>query len=165
MCAAAMTGPSLNVTRMCFLSQTTTVEWLNELPDLGIQACCEERRAGLFAWLQHAAKQLKRSVLALFYASQDPSVGWAPRVIAAFVLAYALSPMDLIPDFIPVFGILDDLILLPGMIWLVSFTSNSFNCCMRCVVHKQRTVVSLTWCICLAFLTQGRCITHMFPFF
>jgi len=51
-------------------------------------------------------------------------VGWAPRVIAAFVLAYALSPLDLIPDFIPVLGILDDLILLPGMIWLVSFTSN-----------------------------------------
>jgi len=63
-------------------------------------------------------------VLALFYASQDPSVGWVPRVIAAFALAYALSPLDLIPDFIPVLGILDDLILLPGMIWLVSYTSN-----------------------------------------
>lgn len=67
-------------------------------------------------------------MLALFYASQDPAVGWAPRVIAAFVLAYALSPVDLIPDFIPVLGILDDLILLPGMIWLVSFTSNSSVC-------------------------------------
>ncbi len=67
-------------------------------------------------------------MLALFYASQDPSVGWAPRVIAAFVLAYALSPMDLIPDFIPVLGFLDDLILLPGMIWLVSFASVSSSC-------------------------------------
>ena len=97
-----------------------------------MQAVFEEQHAGLFAWLQHAAEQLKRSVLALFYASQDPSVGWAPRVIAAFVLAYALSPLDLIPDFIPVLGILDDLILLPGMIWLVSLTNKSFNCCVLC---------------------------------
>ncbi|KAA6416528.1 MAG: putative membrane spanning [Trebouxia sp. A1-2] len=82
------------------------------------QVFSAEQHAGPFAWLQHAAKQLKTSVLALFYASQDPAVGWAPRVIAAFVLAYALSPVDLIPDFIPVLGILDDLILLPGMIWL-----------------------------------------------
>lgn len=103
-------------------------EWLKDLPDLGLQPICEEQHAGLVAWLQHAANQLKRSVLALFYASQDPSVGWAPRVIAAFVLAYALSPLDLIPDFIPVLGILDDLILLPGMIWLVSFTSKSSIC-------------------------------------
>ena len=78
------------------------------------------QRLGLLSWLKRAAKQLKKNVLALYYATQDPDVGWAPRVIAAFVLAYALSPMDLIPDFIPVLGIVDDLILLPGMLWLVS---------------------------------------------
>lgn len=84
-----------------------------------MQAFPEQRSSGHFAWLKQAAKQLKRSVLALFYATHDPGVGWAPKVIAVIVLAYALSPMDLIPDFIPVLGILDDLLLLPGMIWLV----------------------------------------------
>ena len=78
---------------------------------------------GTIAWLKKAAKQLKYNVLALHYATLDPNVGWAPCVIAAFVLAYALSPMDLIPDFIPVLGILDDLLLLPGMIWLVGPSS------------------------------------------
>jgi uncharacterized membrane protein YkvA (DUF1232 family) len=87
---------------------------------LYMQAPVDRQRLGLLSWLKRAAKQLKRNVLALYYATQDPDVGWAPRVIAAFVLAYALSPMDLIPDFIPVLGIIDDLILLPGMLWLVS---------------------------------------------
>jgi len=87
---------------------------------LCMQAHVDRQRLGLLSWLKRAAKQLKRNVLALYYATQDPDVGWAPRVIAAFVLAYALSPMDLIPDFIPVLGIIDDLILLPGMLWLVS---------------------------------------------
>lgn len=75
---------------------------------------------GLLSWLKQAAKQLKRNVLAVYYATLDPYVGWAPRCIAGFALAYALSPMDLIPDFIPVLGIIDDLVLLPGMLWLVS---------------------------------------------
>lgn len=87
---------------------------------LCVQVPVDAERLALLPWLKRAAKQLKRSVLALYYATQDPNVGWVPRMIAAFVLAYALSPMDLIPDFIPVLGFIDDLILLPGMIWLVS---------------------------------------------
>lgn len=75
---------------------------------------------GMLSWLKLAAKRLKRNVLAVYYATLDPDVGWAPRFIAGFALAYALSPMDLIPDFIPVLGIIDDLVLLPGMLWLVS---------------------------------------------
>ncbi|KAL3146187.1 hypothetical protein ABBQ32_002894 [Trebouxia sp. C0010 RCD-2024] len=83
-----------------------------------MQAPDDQRSQGLLSWLKHAAKRLKRNVLAVYYATQDPDVGWAPRCIAGFALAYALSPLDLIPDFIPVLGILDDLILLPGMLWL-----------------------------------------------
>lgn len=70
------------------------------------------------ARLKAAAKALKREVLALYYASLDPSVGCLPKVIVGFAIAYALSPIDLIPDFIPVLGILDDLLLLPGLLWL-----------------------------------------------
>lgn len=51
-------------------------------------------------------------------AARDPRTPWAAKVLAALVVAYALSPIDLIPDFIPVLGHLDDLILVPLGIWL-----------------------------------------------
>ena len=64
------------------------------------------------AWKGRAA-QLKRDTYALVLAYRDPRTPWAARLAAACVVAYAFSPLDLIPDFIPVLGALDDLILLP----------------------------------------------------
>jgi uncharacterized membrane protein YkvA (DUF1232 family) len=52
-------------------------------------------------------------VVALYFAARDPRVPWYAKVVAACVAAYALSPIDLIPDFIPVLGYLDDIILVP----------------------------------------------------
>src|SRR6185295_18226447 len=52
-------------------------------------------------------------VLALYLACRDPRVPWYAKALAALVVAYALSPIDLIPDFIPVLGYLDDLVLVP----------------------------------------------------
>jgi uncharacterized membrane protein YkvA (DUF1232 family) len=63
-------------------------------------------------WKQQA-RHLKREVLALYFAVRDPRVPWYVKVVAACVVAYALSPIDLIPDPIPVLGYLDDLILIP----------------------------------------------------
>ena len=64
------------------------------------------------------AKALKLDVLALWFALKHPRVsGWA-KAIAFVAVAYALSPIDLIPDFIPVLGYLDDLIIVPVMVWL-----------------------------------------------
>lgn len=65
------------------------------------------------------ARELKAEVLALYLAMDDPRTPWVARVGAAVVVGYALSPLDLIPDFIPVLGLLDDIILLPLGIWLV----------------------------------------------
>lgn len=68
------------------------------------------------AWLRQLkdkARALKRETTALWFALRDPRTPWAARVVGAAVVAYALSPIDLIPDFIPVLGLLDDLILLP----------------------------------------------------
>jgi uncharacterized membrane protein YkvA (DUF1232 family) len=69
--------------------------------------------------LKERARLLKRETLTLYFASRDPRTPWYAKVIAAAVVAYALSPFDLIPDFIPVVGYLDDLIIVPAGIALV----------------------------------------------
>ena len=63
-------------------------------------------------WKQ-CARHLKREVYALYLACKDPRVPWYARVLALCVVGYAFSPIDLIPDFIPILGHLDDLILIP----------------------------------------------------
>lgn len=63
--------------------------------------------------LKKRARRLKAELYALYLAYRDPRVPWYARLFAAGVLAYAISPIDLIPDFIPVLGYLDDLILVP----------------------------------------------------
>jgi len=68
----------------------------------------------LKAW----AGRLKRDVVALWLAARDPRTPWHAKALAGFVAAYALSPIDLIPDFIPVIGWLDDLLIVPAGIWL-----------------------------------------------
>lgn len=62
---------------------------------------------------KHWAKQLKVEAYALYLAYQDSRVPWYARIFAACVVAYAFSPIDLIPDFVPVLGYLDDLLLVP----------------------------------------------------
>jgi uncharacterized membrane protein YkvA (DUF1232 family) len=65
------------------------------------------------------ARGLSRDGHAIYLASRDPRVPWYAQALAIAVAAYALSPIDLIPDFIPIVGYLDDLIILPLGIWLV----------------------------------------------
>jgi uncharacterized membrane protein YkvA (DUF1232 family) len=65
------------------------------------------------------ARKLSRDSHAIYLASRDPRVPWYVKFLAIAVAGYALSPIDLIPDFIPVVGYLDDLILVPLGIWLV----------------------------------------------
>jgi len=61
---------------------------------------------------------MRRDILALYLAVRDPRVPWYVKALAAATAAYALSPIDLIPDFIPVLGYLDDVIVLPALIAL-----------------------------------------------
>ncbi|PTM56584.1 YkvA family protein [Desmospora activa] len=63
--------------------------------------------------LQAWAKQLKRELYALYFAYRHPRTPWYAKLLTALVVAYAFSPIDLIPDFIPILGYLDDLVLLP----------------------------------------------------
>ncbi len=64
-------------------------------------------------WLKARARSLKADAFALYFVARDPRTPWYARAIAGAVVAYALSPFDLIPDFIPVIGYLDDLVLVP----------------------------------------------------
>ena len=59
------------------------------------------------------ARAVKRDVIALWIAARDPRTPWYARTLAAVVAAYALSPIDLIPDIIPIFGLVDDVVLVP----------------------------------------------------
>jgi uncharacterized membrane protein YkvA (DUF1232 family) len=75
--------------------------------------------AGPMLRLKNWARALQRDAHAIRLASSDPRVPWTVKLLAIAVAGYALSPIDLIPDFIPVLGYLDDLIIVPLGIWLV----------------------------------------------
>lgn len=63
--------------------------------------------------LKKWARQLKRQLFMLYFACRDPRVPWYAKLFTACVVAYAFSPIDLIPDFIPVLGYIDDILLVP----------------------------------------------------
>jgi uncharacterized membrane protein YkvA (DUF1232 family) len=69
--------------------------------------------------LSRWAKELKQHTLVVYFAARDPRTPWLVRLLALLVAAYALSPIDLIPDFIPVLGYLDDLVIVPLGVLLV----------------------------------------------
>ena len=69
--------------------------------------------------LRQKARALTRECHALYFAARDPRTPWYVKAFAAGIAAYALSPIDLIPDFIPVLGLLDDVVLLPLAIVVV----------------------------------------------
>ena len=75
-------------------------------------------RLKIISKLKEKAKKLKKKILVLYYAYQDPKLPLLPKLVIISTVAYALSPIDLIPDFIPVIGYLDDLIILPLLISL-----------------------------------------------
>src|ERR1043165_3053854 len=80
----------------------------------------QTRRARLMLeqWRQWS-RTIRRDAHALYLAARDPRVPWYAKALAIAVAAYALSPIDLIPDFVPVLGYLDDLVIVPAGIALV----------------------------------------------
>ena len=71
-----------------------------------------------FQDLRSMARRIKRDGVTLWFACRDARTPWWIKLLAGLVVAYALSPIDLVPDFIPVLGYLDDALLLPAMVWL-----------------------------------------------
>ncbi|CDX16174.1 conserved hypothetical protein [Mesorhizobium plurifarium] len=72
----------------------------------------------MFDTAKQWARKIRRDVVALWIAARDPRVPWYAKATAGAVAAYALSPVDLIPDFIPIIGYLDDLLIVPVGIML-----------------------------------------------
>ena len=73
----------------------------------------------VIARLKTWARGIKRDVVTVYFAARDPQAPMGVRILAGIVAAYALSPIDLIPDFIPVLGYLDDLLIVPLVLLLV----------------------------------------------
>jgi len=69
--------------------------------------------------LKEWVNRLKRDTVALWFACRDRRTPWGVRIFGFLIVAYALSPIDLIPDFIPVVGYLDELILIPAGLWVL----------------------------------------------
>jgi uncharacterized membrane protein YkvA (DUF1232 family) len=72
----------------------------------------------MLSQLRTRARALKREAYAVYLAARDPRTPWYAKALIFFVVAHTFSPIDLIPDFIPVLGYLDDLIITPGGLWL-----------------------------------------------
>jgi len=73
----------------------------------------------MLARLKNWAREIKRDVVTVYFAARDPNVPWLLRLLALLIAAYALSPIDLIPDFIPILGYVDDLLIVPLGVMLV----------------------------------------------
>lgn len=73
-----------------------------------------------FQWWRQQANELKTNLNTLICAMRHPGTPWHARLFVALVVAYVISPIDLIPDFVPVFGYLDDLLLIPAGLYIAS---------------------------------------------
>ena len=94
--------------------------------------------ANVKAW----AAALKQNTLALYLASRHPDVPVSTKLLAILIVAYALSPIDLIPDVIPVLGYLDDLLLLPAALWLIIrlIPDEIWQDCLQDAADRTRTM-------------------------
>jgi uncharacterized membrane protein YkvA (DUF1232 family) len=111
--------------------------------------------------LKARARELKREVYAIAIAARDHRTPWYVKALIFFVVAHTLSPNDLIPDFIPVFGYLDDLIITPGGLWLAvrlippevmaeARTAAATGSADRGIGRVGAVLIILTWIIAVA---------------
>ena len=83
--------------------------------------CCCAAGVEAMRWvacIKQTFRELKVEALAMYYAIRHPNTPWSGRLLLIFILLYAASPIDIIPDFIPVFGMLDDIVIIAAGLWL-----------------------------------------------
>jgi len=112
------------------------------------------------------ARQLKSDIRTLYLAYRSPKVPWYAKALIALIIAYALSPVDLIPDFVPVLGYLDDLIIIPLGVFIVLKTipKEVLRECRGKVKHEAINsklkwiiafVIVLIWLLVIVALIRG----------
>ncbi|MBL0610046.1 DUF1232 domain-containing protein [Aeromonas jandaei] len=111
------------------------------------------------------AKRIKMDIHAVWLAARDPRTPWFVRVLAMAIAAYAISPIDLIPDFIPIIGYLDDLLIVPlGIMLIVRLIppevlkekrKAAAKLTSRPVSYLAATMVILVWCLLGLLMTMA----------
>ena len=123
----------------------------------------------LFQKISSWANALKLDVLALWFALKHPTMPFLAKAVCFVAVAYALSPIDLIPDFIPVLGYLDDLMIIPALVWLalkLTPTDVLYQVREQAVdwIHSNHSkpksyvglfFVMVIWLICLAYVVKN----------
>src|ERR1700720_806552 len=117
--------------------------------------------------LKDWARAIKRDVHAIYLAARDPRVPWYAKALALCVAGYALSPIDLIPDFIPVLGYLDDLVIVPlGILTVLRLIppeimaenrAAAARCAERPVSRTAGTAIALVWAASIALVGWVAC--------
>ncbi|HAK44733.1 MAG TPA: hypothetical protein DCO79_02270 [Spirochaeta sp.] len=108
----------------------------------------------MISFKERAAK-LKTEITAVYYAYKDPRTGVLPKLIILITIGYALSPIDFIPDFIPILGYLDDLIILPALITLsVKLIPKSVMTCARIRATEEPVILKKNWLAAAFIITS-----------
>ncbi len=118
----------------------------------------------MLSTIRSQARELRKQTYALYLAYRDPRTPWYAKAFAALVVAYALSPVDLIPDFIPVLGYLDDLVIVPAGIFVAlrlippevmrQARDNAAAAEREGRINSRAglVIVAATWAVCAALL-------------
>jgi uncharacterized membrane protein YkvA (DUF1232 family) len=108
----------------------------------------------MWAKLKDKALELKLAIPAIYVAMKHPKTPRLAKVIGVVVIVYALSPIDLIPDFIPIFGLLDDLILLPILItWMLRLIpAPLYEECKQIAINRYGGKLVTSWWYSIPFL-------------
>ena len=100
----------------------------------------------LFNKIKIKTDKIKKDILVLYFAYQNPQTGILPKIIIFITLGYALSPVDLIPDFIPVLGYIDDIIIIPLLVLLsIKLIPSKVLCDARVRAEKEMITLKKNW--------------------
>jgi len=110
------------------------------------------------------ARRIKRDGVTLWFAGKHPMTPWYAKALGAFVVAYALSPIDLIPDFIPVLGYVYDVLLLPVLVWfamkllpaeVVDDCRRQADACMQTQGQKPTSRAGVVFVLAMWLMASG----------
>jgi uncharacterized membrane protein YkvA (DUF1232 family) len=125
----------------------------------------------IFQIIEGWAEKLKHDVLVLWFALKNPQTPLLTKVVGFFTVAYALSPIDLIPDFVPILGYLDDIILIPILVWItlklipesvISLSRQQAQEWLSINQSKPKSRFGLLLILTMWLLVFWLCIKHLF---